>query len=255
MPYVPSVKALMLLKSIGRNRLRNVAMVALVSAHCVSGCSSGGARASYFALQPFGEIDEKLLTHMCRFVEAAYATSCKVLKPLDLPSGAFDRARRQYRASELLSFLKGRFPREALKVVAVTGKDIYTRQTNFVFGLADLSGKVCVLSTCRLRQSFWGKPQDDSLLYARTLKVLYHELAHTFGMRHCDKIQCAMCYHNSLPELDASFVRFCPTCARELERRAGPFPPDRDAKIAKLLAEIGLPKDAKLYSQGKEAER
>jgi len=229
-------------------------MLALVSAFCLSGSSSKDPPGGYVALQPLGEVDDRLLETLRKFVEGAYAMPCTVMKRFDLPSTAYDAARKQYRANELLSFLMSHSPRGASKVVGVTEKDITTGQMNFIFGLADLRGRSCVVSVCRLHESFWGKREKDTLLYRRALKVLYHELGHTFGMRHCDKIECAMCYHNSLPELDVSYVWFCPASTRELERRAKPFPQDRDAKLAALLTQTGLVNDAKRYTEKKGAK-
>jgi archaemetzincin len=247
----PPIKTAMLSKLTAKGHLRNVAMVALVCAFSLRGCPGENARAPSFVLQPLGDADERLLALMRRFVEAAYGAPCNVAPPLALPSGAYDRIRNQYQADRLLSFLQDNAPRRARKVVAVTEKDIYTRNMNFIFGLANYHGTFCVVSVARLRESFWGKPENQKLLYRRAFKVLYHELGHTFGMSHCDKIQCAMCYHNSLPELDASYVWFCPACTRKLEKLAGPFPEDRNEKLPDLLTEIGLTEDAKRYTQQK----
>lgn len=235
--------------------LRNVVMFCLVCAFLPSGCTGDNPQRGYFALQPLGRVDGRLLALMRRFVEIAYDGSCKVMEPLELPFSAYDARRRQYRASELLSFLQDCAPTGALKIVGVTEKDIYTRQMNFIFGLADVRGRCCVVSTCRLRESFWGEPEKEDVLRRRTLKILYHELGHTFGMQHCGKIQCAMCYHNSVPELDASYVWFCKSCTRELEKRVGRFPEDREKKLAKLLTEIGLDRDAKVYAEQKDASQ
>lgn len=232
--------------------LRNIAMFAIISGSSLSGCARENSQPGHFVLQPLGNVDEKLLALMRRFAEAAYNRPCKVAKPQELPSSAYDTRRKQYRAGELLSLLKDLAPTGAAKVVGITEKDIFTRQMNFIFGLADVRGKPCVVSTCRLHQSFWGEPENDVLLYRRALKILYHELGHTFGMDHCDKIRCAMCYHNSLPELDVSYICFCPSCTRKLEKLVGRFPDDRDAKLAALLTEVGLPEDAKLYIERKE---
>lgn len=227
-------------------------MFAIISAFSPTGCAGKSAQPGHFVLQPLGNVDEKLLALMGRFAEIAYGRSCKVAKLRDLPPSAYDARRKQYRASELLSLLKDLAPTGAAKIVGVTDKDIFTRQMNFIFGLADVRGKSCVVSTCRLHESFWRHPENDVLFRRRVLKIVYHELGHTFGMDHCDKIECAMCYHNSLPELDASYVCFCPSCTRKLEKLVGRFPDDRDAKLAALLTEVGLPEDARLYIQRKE---
>jgi archaemetzincin len=230
---------------------RNVAMLAAALAVCVSCCAKENEHGTYIALQPLGKVDDKLLRLVCRFVEIAYASPCKVMKPLDLPSSAYNDRRKQYRASELLEYLKANVPKGARRVVGITEKDIYTRQMNFIFGLADSPGKCCVGSTCRLDESFWGHRENNLLLCRRALMIVYHELGHTFGMKHCTKMQCAMCYHNSLPELDAGYVWFCEDCRRKLEKEVGSFPKDREAKLAELLLDAGLVRDAKLYRREK----
>lgn len=81
--------------------------------------------------------------------------------------------------------------------------------------------------------------------------IVYHELGHTFRIKHCNKIECAMCYHNSLYELDAGDVWFCPDCGRKLEKAVGRLPDDRELRIAEFLSESGLKKDAQLHTEGK----
>ncbi len=228
--------------------------VAICCAFFVFGCASGKSDDAYFALQPLGGVDEELLDLMRRFAEIAYNAPCKVMKPLELPSKAYDPRRKQYKGHELLEFLKERTPHAARKIVGITEKDIYTRQMNYIFGLADLRGQCCVVSTCRLHESFWGKLERKGLLERRSLKILYHELGHTFGMEHCDKIECAMCYHNSVPELDAGYVWFCPTCTRKLEKCVGKFPADREEKLAVFLRETGLLRDAERYIGRKDTD-
>jgi archaemetzincin len=108
-----------------------------------------------------------------------------------------------------------------------------------------------VVSTARLHESFWGKGENELLLRRRAFMIVYHELGHTFGIKHCNNIECAMCYHNSLYELDAGNVWFCPDCRQKLEKAVGRLPDDREAKIAEFLSESGLKKDAQLYTEGK----
>lgn len=242
-------------QAIGKMQLRKTAMFALASFSLATGCLSKEPADRYFALQPLGKVDSELLELMRQFVEVAYARPCQVMKPMDLPDSAFDARRKQYNASKLLSALRGHFLLKGLfrpgiiKVVGITEKDIYTRQMNFIFGLATRGGKYCVISTCRFHQSFWGKPENEKLLRGRTLKVLYHELGHNFGMPHCDRIQCAMCYHNSLPELDASHVWFCSGCTEKLEKLVGGFSENREETLAKFLTDLGLTADARRHEK------
>jgi predicted Zn-dependent protease len=141
-------------------RLLNLVMIAAVFPFCLTGCTKEESTEGFFALCPLGKVDGNLLDRMCRFVEIAYGCPCKVMPPLPLPSRTYNAVRKQYRASELLDYLEENVPKGARKLVGVTEKDIYTREMNFIFGLANSPGKCCVVSTARLHESFLGKSRE-----------------------------------------------------------------------------------------------
>jgi len=232
-------------------RLLNLVMIVAVFPFCLTGCTKEESTEGFFALCPLGKVDGNLLDQMRRFVEIAYGSPCKVMPLLPLPSRTYNAVRKQYRASELLDYLEENAPKGARKLVGVTEKDIYTREMNFIFGLANSPGKCCVVSTARLHESFWGNRENELLLRRRAFMIVYHELGHTFRIKHCNKIECAMCYHNSLYELDAGNAWFCPDCGRKLEKALGRLPDDRELRIAEFLSESGLKKDAQLHTEGK----
>ena len=67
-----------------------------------------------------------------------------------LPQGAFDARRGQYHADALLRLA---LSVRAERVLAVTDVDLYARDLNFVFGVAQPSGEACVLiPKCRVNQ-------------------------------------------------------------------------------------------------------
>ncbi len=171
------------------------------------------------ALVPFGQVDQKVLEHLKEALKGVFGKECETLPPVSIPAYAFNPNRRQYLSDLFLEEL-GRLEAEgALKVLGVTEVDLYTRGLNFVFGQAKLGGREAVISLARLRQSFYGLPEDEGLLLLRALKEAIHELGHTWGLAHCPDPLCVMHFSNSLRETDVKKAEFCPRCLSTLKSR------------------------------------
>ena len=69
-----------------------------------------------------------------------------------------------------------------------------------------------VFSATRLRQEFYGLPQNEVLVYERCEKEALHELGHTFGLLHCRDSRCAMARSSTLKHVDAKRPHLCETC-------------------------------------------
>jgi len=102
--------------------------------------------------------------------------------------------------------------------VGVVDLDLYAPQLNFAFGQAAIGGREALVALPRLRQSFYGMPEDLELFRQRTLKEAIHELGHAFGLGHCPKRNCVMCFSNSLPDTDTKGTSFCPDCPCRLRQ-------------------------------------
>ena len=63
---------------------------------------------------------------------------------------------------------------------------------SFVYGQAQLQGRVAVVSLARLRPEFHGLPPDPAALERRAAKEAVHEVGHTFGLVHCADRRCPM---------------------------------------------------------------
>ncbi|MGC1760581.1 MAG: hypothetical protein WA742_14615, partial [Candidatus Cybelea sp.] len=103
-------------------------------------------------------------------------------------------------------------------LLAITDFDLYKTSHRFVFGDADESQGVAVVSIHRLRSEFYGEPVDANVLFQRTLKESIHELGHAFGLKHCYNARCAMYYSNSIFETDNKMPQFCEICDRRLSK-------------------------------------
>ena len=131
------------------------------------------------------------------------------------PDYAFNKKRNQYLSTAILKALmegKGYMARE--KLLGVVDQDLYVPELNFVFGEA--SQKAAIISLSRLRQEFYHLPQEQSLLYKRTLTEAVHELGHTYGLDHCKNPRCVMFFSNSLIDTDRKGSEFCPECRKKL---------------------------------------
>jgi archaemetzincin len=161
---------------------------------------------------PIGQVEEGLLAGLAWGLGAEFRAPCQMLAgPLD-PLPALHAERRQYHSTELLARLSARRPPETWRLLGVTPLDLYIPTLTFVFGEAQLEGPGAVVSTCRLRQEFYGLPPDPALLRERLLKEAVHELGHTLQLRHCDDYRCVMAASHSVEWVDLKSSHFCSAC-------------------------------------------
>ncbi len=125
-----------------------------------------------------------------------------LFKPSDMPQEYYDK-----------------FNHVAEKVLLVTPGDIYEPMADFVFGLAHIRLGVAVISPYRLQNEFYGRYSDDAVLIDRMVKEGAHEIAHLFGLEHCDNPGCIMYCPRNLDDLDRKRKYFCGKCRLELNAR------------------------------------
>ena len=142
------------------------------------------------------------------------------VRDLDLPSidFSFDAARRQYGSIPVLELLTRLCPADALKLLAVTGRDLFIPVLTFVYGHAQLGGRVALVSLARLRQEFYGLPPNREVFLERASKEALHETGHTFGLVHCADRACAMALGTNIRQIDSKHAAFCASCTARLRR-------------------------------------
>jgi len=132
---------------------------------------------------------------------------------------------RQYLADEILE--DGIRLVEDGIVIIVTSSDIYTRGTNYIFGLATLGAGL--VSSARIDPKFWEFVPEikyyadmGEVFFLRQFgKVILHELGHALSLGHCQEPGCVMRYSNSPFELYSKGEDYCCQCWGRLTKFLG----------------------------------
>jgi Predicted Zn-dependent proteases len=142
-------------------------------------------------------------------------TACEVIDDvLAPPEDAYDKKRRQYNSTMILSHLKAYTEQRPQyhRILGVIDADIYAMDLNYVFGEAYIAGNAGLISLWRLKPEYYGEEPDAGALQLRTLKEAVHEVGHTLGLEHCQKSYCVMHFSNSIFEVDKKQSLFCDQC-------------------------------------------
>lgn len=172
--------------------------------------------AGQIALVPIGGVEQSLLNVIGRALAREFGRAWTVISSLDHPHYAYNQRRGQYLSDAILSRLQ-RVKSPCKKLLGVVDLDLYTSGLNFVFGQASMSGREALIALPRLRQGFYGLPDDEGLYHERVVKEAIHELGHAYGLGHCSDRHCVMHFSNSLRDTDVKRKEFCALCRRRLD--------------------------------------
>jgi archaemetzincin len=182
-----------------------------------------------FYITAFGRVDASAMNVAANAIENAFGFEPRPLEPLAVPPGAFDAARNQFSSVAMLKELAARAPLDAFRVLALTEKDLFIPMLTFLFGQAQLGGRVALVSLARLRQEFYGMTPNASILAVRTATEALHEVGHTFSLLHCTNAICAMALSTGVRALDAKRAAFCPACGILLKENLAQFEMEKTA--------------------------
>lgn len=173
----------------------------------------------YLYVTALGTVDEHALAAVEGGVSRMFGWETRRMPPLPEPIEFYDAPRAQYSSVPILRGLLLKLPANALKLLAVTELDLFIPMLSFIYGQAQLGGRVAIVSLARLRQEFYGLPARQDLLADRARKEALHELGHTFNLVHCPEIGCTMSLSTNIRRLDAKGGLFCSSCSLLLDER------------------------------------
>ena len=167
-------------------------------------------------LKPIGNIDNNTLEELKEKLNRTFGCPVEVTPEAIKLEQAYDSKRDQYLGSKLLAKLKKSGVAKKEKVLGIVDVDLYVPGLNFIFGQAEITSGVALISLCRLRQEYYDLPSDNALFLDRAIKEAVHELGHTFGLEHCKNATCVMHFSNSLADTDLKQAVFCSQCQPKL---------------------------------------
>jgi archaemetzincin len=169
------------------------------------------------SLLPVGPLEPRRAEDLVERLSRRTAAAWRLLPPS--PDGSLPRiaGRGQVDADALLAELEAQAPSGSV-LVGVTRHDLAIPIFTFVMGRARQGGRAALVSLARLDPPFYGLPEDPSLLAARTVVEVLHELGHVAGLAHCGEASCLMSFAGSVERVDVRGSEFCPDCAAQLPR-------------------------------------
>lgn len=128
----------------------------------------------------------------------------------------YDPMRRQYDGNKLLKEIDSVKTPPAFIKIGLFRVDIFIPILTYIFGQATYMGNAGIASIYRLRNEHYGMKKDEELLLDRFIKVIIHELGHSFGSIHCHLPTCVMRSSTYVEDIDLKSMHLCPKCKQGL---------------------------------------
>ena len=172
----------------------------------------------FIYLIPVGDIDKNILEMLKESLKEEFGFECKIGDKIEIPQKSYNESRKQYFSTTILDELKKVYKDDTERILGVIDKDLFVPRLNFVFGEASMGIRPsAIISVTRLRQEFYGLPDNEELFKRRLITEAVHELGHTYQLQHCFNPKCVMFFSNSLMDTDKKGYNFCDDCRKLLK--------------------------------------
>jgi archaemetzincin len=161
---------------------------------------------------PLGSVSLDFVEKIKSNLEEIFGFKIKLGDRIKIPDYAYNKEKDKYNGRVILNELVKVNLENCEKILAITNKDLFTEDLDYIFGQAELSGQICLISTRRLNPEFYLEKANKKLFYNRILKEAIHELGHTFSLKHCRNKKCVMCFSNNIRDTDRKNSNFCKKC-------------------------------------------
>jgi archaemetzincin len=175
-------------------------------------------------LLPLGDVAQATIEKAAAGIESHGPIKAIVEKRLPLPPKTESSQKGRYRSELLLDWMAGLDLPGGGKLLGITDIDIVARKggnPNWgVLGLGAIDGRMCVISTFRMKKKKGGGTVTDDIVTERLWKTAIHEVGHTIGIDHCPVRGCLMQDARGTVFTTDEEHDFCPKCAETFARVA-----------------------------------
>lgn len=189
---------------------------------------------------------------------AFFATEIEVMPREAFPVGRMprrvdDHGDTQYDARGLLTAAGRRLPAHAHSMLLLVNVDLFVYEgQRYAFGWSTLRNRLGVVGFSRLDPGVhggYGPAEVPGVVLRRGLRVVVHEVAHMFGLGHCQAFRCLMNGVLDVEELDRAPMRLCPLCLRKLHIVTGLDPRARDLALLRVFTALGIAEEAQWLAE------
>jgi len=113
-------------------------------------------------LMTIGKVDQAIIEVVKNSLCELFNLQVMLGKGISVPQQAFNKRRNQYQAEDLLRVIRAQKEYNQYdRILGIIDPDLYVHHLNFVFGIS--SERIAVISIARLREEFYGLPENWSL--------------------------------------------------------------------------------------------
>ena len=166
-------------------------------------------------IQPLGKVNSYYLNYVKKSVTDFYGYNCIIKTEIELTNDVLSGSKTRYDANKILKKYNYNS-----NLVLITEKDIaYKKSIQYpewgIFGLGLRPGKVCVVSTFRIKKNV-----SKAQMLVRLKKIALHEIGHNLGLVHCrNHIECLMNdADGTIKQVDKERIWFCEKCWDNLKK-------------------------------------
>jgi len=168
---------------------------------------------------PLGEVDFMLVNKLATNIGPVFSRSIDILKGMKIPEESYNVIRNQYYASIILAKLERLKANSKELVLGICEEDIYLPDEAQVLGFSDAVLGTATVSLYKIRQEFYGLPEDEMKVFSRLYKQSIHQLAHLFNISSCRNPKCVNYFSQEMFDIDNKNETFCDICKRQLTGR------------------------------------
>ena len=196
-----------------------------------------------FGLVPFNIPDARVsASDLCLLLESKWLLPCALLPPVHVDdTQILDTRRRQCGGDRVLEELGRRYPADRRPhplIIAVTGRDIFAPETNFVFSWQSPSTGLGVMSTHRFMAGLDDFYEPSVVATRRVAIQLLSTSGSLLGFTRPTQPECPLAYPHDVREFMLKGSRLCDSTVAErealLRRRGGPSAPGGAAKAEEI---------------------